>query len=60
MNVAVVQVAYEALTPLWVEMLGQPRVAQASVIIAPALLIFVEWWMWESLVDWLFRDKRSR
>jgi len=59
-NLTIVQVAYETLTPLWSSMLDRPRVAQATVIIAPALMIFIEWWLWEAFVDWLIREKKSR
>ena len=56
-NLAIVQVAYRMLTPLWTEVLQKPRVAQATVLIAPALLLFIEWWLWEALVEWFIRDK---
>ena len=58
-NLAIVQIAYQLLTPLWGDVLQKPRVAQATVLIAPALLIFIEWWLWEAFVEWLIRRKRN-
>ena len=59
-NVALVRVLYQNIAvPLWPEVLRRPRVAQATAIVLPAILLFIEWWLVELAADWLFTSKNS-
>jgi hypothetical protein len=52
-NVALVRTIYSNLAmPLWPEVLRRPRIEQATHIVLPAALLFVQWWLVELFADW--------
>ena len=50
-----VTVAYRS----WLEFRGErrpdPRIAQTVLIIGPLLLLFLQYWLYDRVRDWLFR-----
>jgi hypothetical protein len=60
-NVALVRVIYSNVAlPLWPDMLRRPRVEQATIIVLPAALIFLQWWLLELLAEWTAKEKGER
>lgn len=51
LNVAICQDIYDTLQTRWWPSAG-PQVKQAVLLILPAALLFVEWWIWEVIGGW--------
>ncbi len=60
-NVVVCRTIYERLEGIWWE--ERIQVKQAVLLVAPAILLFVQWWLWDLMGEWLagrFRHKERR
>ena len=59
-NGGLVAAGYQWLADLGPKFLRQSRVAQATLFIAPVLLLFVQWWVLDHLLDFLRPRRRER
>lgn len=60
LNVAIVTTIYPVLANSGPPLLQNDRVAQALLYAAPVLLVFVEWWLFDLIVDRLPHRLRQR
>jgi hypothetical protein len=52
-NGGLVAAGYRWLAELGPRILQHPRVAQASLFLLPVMLLFLQWWFLDRLLDWL-------
>ena len=58
-NGGLVAAGYQWLAEGGPRFLQQTRVAQATLFVAPVLLLFLQWWLLDHLLDFLRPQKRA-
>ena len=53
----VVTIAYRSWLEYWGDNRPDPRIAQTILIIGPLLLLFLQYWLYDRLRDWLLRPR---
>ncbi|QDU28725.1 hypothetical protein ETAA8_38300 [Anatilimnocola aggregata] len=56
-NTLAVSIAYQSWLEIRSSSRRDPRIAQTIVIIGPLLLLFLQYWLYDRLRDWLIRPK---
>jgi hypothetical protein len=59
-NALLVAALYTTLSPVAPEMFRRARIAQVILFAGPVLLVFVEWWLFDLVMDWLAPSRSTQ